>query len=42
VHARHTIERRDEMHLARSGICEAGRNARGEQRTDESFGAIHE
>ena len=42
MHARHAIERGDEMHLAGAGIGETCRDARREQRADEGFSAVHE
>ncbi len=42
THARNTIERRDEMHLAGARIGEAGRHAGCEKRPNQSFSTIHE
>ena len=41
AHAGDAVERRDEMHLGRAGIGEAGIDTAVQQRVHQTFGAIH-
>ena len=42
THAGDLVERRDEMHLRRAGVGEAGIDAAREQRANQAFGSIHD
>ena len=41
THAGDLVERRDEVHLRRAGVGEAGIDAAREQRANQAFGSIH-
>jgi hypothetical protein len=42
AHAGHAVERRDEMHLARTWIGKAGIDSAGKKRTHQALGTVHE
>jgi hypothetical protein len=41
AHAGHAVERRDEMHLARTWIGKAGIDSAGKKRTHQALGTVH-
>ena len=42
THAGDLVQRRDEVHLRRAGVGEAGIDAAREQRANQAFGSIHD